>query len=137
MMESINFRIAVKSFVVKDGRVLLLRRRSNDAHKPGQWDIPGGRLELGEDPLSGVLRETREETRLDVEVVLPVGVNHFMRDDGQKITMIIFLCKPLSDSITLSEEHTEYRWVDLRAPQSEFSEWLHSIVQSVVRFRLA
>jgi len=32
-------------------------------HKPGTWDIPGGRLELGEDPFLGLKRETHEEQR--------------------------------------------------------------------------
>jgi 8-oxo-dGTP diphosphatase len=108
-----NFRIAVKAFILKNNKVLLLKRRSSDVHKPGTWDIPGGRLEMGENPYDGLQREVSEETGLNVEIVMPLDVHHFVRDDGQKITMLIFLCKPLSNDIKLSEEHEESSWVDL------------------------
>ena len=55
-----KFRIAVKSFIMNsENKLLLIKRRSNDVHKPGQWDIPGGRLELGEDPFLGLKRENK------------------------------------------------------------------------------
>jgi len=108
-----NFRVAAKSFIVKDNNLLLIKRRPNDVHKPGVWEIPGGRLELGENTFEGLKRETKEETGLDIEVIQPLNIKHFVRDDGQTITMLIFFCKALSDSVKLSEEHTDYEWVPL------------------------
>ena len=106
-----NFRIAVKSFVVNGAyELLLIKRRPNDPHKPGVWEIPGGRLELGEDPFEGLRRETQEETGLEVVVRNPLRVHHFTRDDGQRITMITFYCTPNSRDVQLSDEHTDYRW---------------------------
>ena len=63
-MEKINFRVSVKSFIVHDDKVLILKRSPDDVHKPGIWEIPGGRLELGEDPRIGLKREIEEETGL-------------------------------------------------------------------------
>ena len=109
-----NFRIAVKSFIVNENKLLILKRRPNDVHSPGNWDIPGGRLELGEDPYIGLKRETKEETGLDIEILNPLNVHHFTRDDGQKITMITFLCKLFSNrNVKLSEEHTEFKWSNI------------------------
>ena len=105
-------RLAVKSFIVNDkNEILLIKRDANDVHAPSVWEIPGGRLDPGEDPIDGLKRETKEETGIDIEIRNPIGVDHFTRDDGQKITMIIFLCKPLTNSITLSREHTHYEWI--------------------------
>ena len=60
-----NFRNAAKAFIVHDEKLLLLKRRPNDVHKPGEWDIPGGRLDPGENPFTGLERETKEETELE------------------------------------------------------------------------
>ncbi|MEO8065242.1 MAG: NUDIX domain-containing protein [Candidatus Doudnabacteria bacterium] len=130
-----NFRNAAKAFIVKDEKVLLLKRRPNDVHKPGAWDIPGGRLEPGENPFTGLLRETKEETNLDIEVVMPLDVHYFTRDDGQQITLLMFLCKPKSDRVELSEEHTEYKWVDLNNPKVDFPDWLHQPIENYKKFK--
>jgi 8-oxo-dGTP diphosphatase len=128
-----NFRIAVKSFIVHNNGVLLLKRRSTDVHKPGIWDIPGGRLGLGEDPYEGIRRETKEETNLDIDISMPLDVHHFTRDDGQKITMLIFLCQAKDQDIKLSEEHSEFKWHAL-ADKDEMPEWLHSVVGNYEKF---
>ncbi|MBI4363519.1 MAG: NUDIX domain-containing protein [Candidatus Doudnabacteria bacterium] len=132
-----NFRNAAKAFIVKDGKLLLLKRRPNDVHKPGQWDIPGGRLELGENPFEGLKRETREETGLEIEMVMPIDVHFFTRDDGQKIQLTIFICKPKSEDIKLSEEHTEYKWMDLENPKDDFPEWLHGVIERFNKLELS
>tara|TARA_Y100000310_G_scaffold105664_2_gene104165 strand:+ start:20993 stop:21400 length:408 start_codon:yes stop_codon:yes gene_type:complete len=124
-----NFRIAVKSFIVKDNNVLLLKRRPNDPHKAGKWDIPGGRLELGEDPFTGIKRETKEETDLDIDIHMPLDIHHFTRDDGQKITMLIFLCNPTTENIKISEEHTDHRWQSL-SERENLPEWLHPVLEN-------
>lgn len=125
---------AAKSFMMRDGRVLMLLRRQNDVHKPGTWDIPGGRLQSGENPYHGVARETVEETHVPITVEQILDVQHFTRDDGQVITMMIFLCRAATDGVQLSEEHTAYEWVEppeavRRAP------WLASVVSRYERWQ--
>ena len=52
----------VGALVVDDGRILLVRESDT-------WLLPGGRLEPGESPEAGAVREVREETGVDVEIV--------------------------------------------------------------------
>ncbi len=108
-----NSSLAAKALIVDDSRLLLIKRRPNDVHRPLQWDIPGGRLDPGENPFDGLKRETKEETGISIDIIAPLAIQHFTRDDGQKITMIIFLCKPQSKEIKLSEEHTEHKWEEI------------------------
>lgn len=130
-----NFRIAVKAFTVHSGRLLLIKRRSTDVHKPGAWDIPGGRLEPAEDPFLGLCREALEEAGMAVRAVAPLDIHHFTRDDGQAITMIIFLCEPEgSPEVKLSEEHTEHVWHDLRRPDGELPTWLQPAAERYRKF---
>lgn len=125
-----NFRISVKSFIVNDrDELLLVKRENGDTHCPGIWEIPGGRIELGEDPFEGLKRETKEETGLDVEVLNPLEIQHFTREDGQKITMIIFLCRPASDSVNLSEEHTDHEWSGLDVALSKLHHAYHDTMR--------
>lgn len=108
------YAIAAKAFVINEkDELLIIKRRPDDVHFAGTWEIPGGRLETGEDPKDGAVRETKEETGLDIEVHEPLGVRSFVREDGQHITMIIFRCEPRSQEVQLSEEHTEYAWKPL------------------------
>ena len=55
----------------RDGRVLLAKRAIEP--RLGYWDLPGGFLEEGEEPLDGLRREFREETGLEVEPVEWLG----------------------------------------------------------------
>ena len=56
-----NPSLAVKSFIVNNkGELLIIKRDSNDVHCAGNWEIPGGRLDPGEDPFEGLKRETKE-----------------------------------------------------------------------------
>ena len=113
-----------------------MKRRADEVHYAGKWDIPGGRLEVGEDPLEGLKRETKEETNLDIDILLPIGTQHFTRDDGQRITMIIFLCKPLTNNIVMSKaQHTEYKWVDATKTE-EHPSWLMSTSENFLKYGL-
>lgn len=64
--------IAVGAVVVKDGSLLMVRRK-NDPGK-GLWSVPGGRLEPGEYIVDAVAREVKEETGLEVEVKGLLGI---------------------------------------------------------------
>jgi 8-oxo-dGTP diphosphatase len=128
--------IGVKAFIVEDGKLLLLRRRKNDPHNPGQLDLPGGRIQPDESPQEGVARETLEEAGLNVEVICPIEVQHFTRQDGQVINLIFFLCKKVSGEIKLSEEHFEYEWSDLADKSKELPSWLKPVIAAYFKFNL-
>lgn len=65
-------KVGVGVLVVDDSKILLVRRRMMPER--GKWSIPAGFLDRGEDPEVVAVRETQEETGLDVEIAGLVDV---------------------------------------------------------------
>jgi mutator protein MutT len=76
--------------------VLLCHRRDYDL-----WNLPGGKLENGEAPWEGVIREVQEETNLKVKVDKLLGVYY---KPEQNEVVFNFLCSVISGEVRLSEE---------------------------------
>jgi len=74
-----NSAPAAEALLERDGRVLLGRRAIEP--RRGHWDLPGGFLEEGEEPLDGLRREVREELGIDVEPVAWLGTHVEPYDD--------------------------------------------------------
>lgn len=114
-----RFANAVKALIVHKNKLLILKNALDDPNRPGEPDFPGGRLELGENPYTGLIRELAEELgpvfAEGSYIGRPVDVNHFERDDGQTVTMIFFECFLGADKeIVLSPEHSSFEWVPLK-----------------------
>lgn len=59
-------KVGVGVLVMENGRLLLVRRAVNP--QKGKWSIPAGFVDSGEDPQKTAVRETLEETNLDVAI---------------------------------------------------------------------
>ena len=109
---------AASAIVIDDeGRILLHRRSDND-----MWALPGGVMELGESLADCAVREVREETGLEVEVVGVVGIysdpkHVFAYDDGEvrQEFSICFECRLLNGELAISDESKEVRFVERTA----------------------
>lgn len=119
---------AVKAFIVNNDKLFIIKRSDKDIQKPGIWEIPGGRLENDEDSAKGLKREVKEETNLDIEVIKPLNVQRFARDDNQNIELTTYLCKTLTKNVKLSEEHTAFEWIDIEKAKAKLADFFHKEV---------
>jgi len=87
-----------------DGRMLAIKRADN-----GEWVLPGGIVELDEDPRDTVRREVLEETRVIVEPGRLTGVYKNMR---LGVVSLVFRCRPVSGAAQPTAEATEVAWLD-------------------------
>jgi 8-oxo-dGTP diphosphatase len=99
-------------FVVKEGSILLIRKKRGLG--AGKINAPGGRLEPGETPYEGALRETYEE--LGVEAVDPTlrGELYFQFVDGYSLFCSVFLAFDLRGEPIETEEAVPL-WTPLEA----------------------
>jgi mutator protein MutT len=107
--------VAAKAIVRRpDGRVLLIRRPTNTDWHPGAWDLPGGKMDLGETLPEVLAREVREETGLEVEVGETIHISHFTKDPYW-VTCVTYVCDVHDEEPRLSDEHSEFDWIDAHA----------------------
>ena len=98
----------VAAFIRDDkGQVLLQRRTDN-----GQWTLPGGVIEPGEEPADAVVREVWEETGLTVIPQRIIGVyggpdwHHFYpNQDEVQLISILFACQIIDGELTITNDN--------------------------------
>ena len=99
--------------ILNDDEELLLLKRSPEVHRwPGRWGIAGGGMEPGESPAVALRRELREELGRDVRIRMVRGPETLKAIGGYGGCIHIWVARWVDGNITLSEEHTEYAWVD-------------------------
>jgi len=94
--------VGVGAVIVEAGKVVLVRRRFEPL--AGRWSLPGGALELGETLETGVAREMREETGLDVEVGPMIEVfDRIILDAERRVryhfVLVDYLCWPAGGAL--------------------------------------
>jgi 8-oxo-dGTP diphosphatase len=82
-------RVATLMFVVRDGRILLIRKLRG--HGAGKINAPGGMVEAGETPLQCALRETEEEVHVRAHAPAPLAQLCFQDTDGSSMLGYAFL----------------------------------------------
>jgi 8-oxo-dGTP pyrophosphatase MutT (NUDIX family) len=80
------FAVSVKGVAVQDGRVLLLE------NERAEWELPGGKLELGEDPPACVVREIAEETSWQVTAGPVLDCWQYHIREGRDVVIVTYGC---------------------------------------------
>jgi len=109
----------VAAVIIRDGRVLACRRNP-DRSAGGLWEFPGGKVEAGESPEDALVREIREELRVDIEVgeLIHRGVK---RVGSVSVDLSSYAAK-LTDAVPIdSTDHDALRW--LGTGELPFLEW--------------
>ena len=89
-----GYNIGVGGAVVKDGRLLLVRRASRRGR--GNWQVPGGFIEPDEAIEDAVVREVREEANITSKVVGVLGLRNRYDPDVGNSMYVVLLLHPVS-----------------------------------------
>lgn len=112
--------------IVRDERVLVTVR-ARDPQK-GCYDIPGGFLEPGEDPIQGLKREMREELGIEIDASIDDCLQiaaHKYGDEDDDVLAIGFAARIVSGEPSASDDVAEFRWADRDELDSLDFAWDH------------
>lgn len=123
MSDEIDIKVHMKAaagVICKEGengeKMVLLIQRAADDFWPLHFEFPRGKCDkpIGENTQHCALREIKEETGLDVEIVKFLDKFEYLADKGtRKTTCYNFLCKMKNPNqkIKLSKEHGAFKWI--------------------------
>ncbi|MFT7644915.1 MAG: 8-oxo-dGTP diphosphatase [Candidatus Paceibacteria bacterium] len=100
----------------EDGLILSIQRAKTDRHNPGLWEVPGGKLEEGQDLHGALEREIIEETGFLIRSIDSLA--HFESSvlgsdsnySGTPYIVLFGLAEIIGGELTLSHEHDDSCW---------------------------
>ena len=104
---------AIKAVIIHGNKFLVIRQKIGNKVT---WDLPGGKVDYGESPYDTLHREVKEEVCLDIEIIKPIGMWWFFREDGYQIVCSTFLCKAEHTNVNITknpanEKIEEFKWI--------------------------
>lgn len=113
MEQHFSGNVALKAILAReDGRILLTR----DARDGGLWEIPGGRMNVGERPEAAVVREIQEEIGIEVSITSIIFADIiFHVSEGETMMLVVYEVAPnvpIGELTCDAREVAEVAWVN-------------------------
>lgn len=108
--------ITVRAIIKQSDKILLLRRHGGTPEFEGLYELPGGKVDFGQDPKAALQREVTEETGLEIVTMQLSDVySNLDTADLQKqyISLVFWVSIQGGSRIQLSSEHNKYVWKKL------------------------
>lgn len=102
-LSNYDFNIRVTGILIENNKILLVKQRVSEKRN---WSLPGGKLEQGETLEQGIIREMKEETGLDVEIIRLLYLCDVSASDNT-LLHITFLLKRVAGNIALPTNEFE------------------------------
>jgi 8-oxo-dGTP diphosphatase len=107
--------------LVQDEDRVLLCRRGPQSFEPGKWCLPGGFMEWDEDFLTTGIRETREETGLEIRIEAVLSVVSNALAPHLHTLVVVLLGRVTGGRMTAGDDAVEVRWAPLSGPLPEMA----------------
>ncbi|HEU5122197.1 MAG TPA: reverse transcriptase-like protein [Candidatus Saccharimonadales bacterium] len=109
-----NQRIAVRAIIRKDEKTLLLRRANGRPSILGKYELPGGKLDYGEQPEDALARYLKDDAGVTIQMAQLFDVLTYIDHDDRDIQYVLILylvsLGPGRVNIALSPNYDHYKW---------------------------
>ena len=117
MTVELKLFVAMKAFIVHEGKILILRESSKygEGSNIGKYDVVGGRIKPGQRFDESLLREIEEETGMKIRLGKPFFVNEWrpvVKGEPWHIVGTFFECHADHNKVNLSDDHDHFLWID-------------------------
>lgn len=122
--------IGVKGVIVNDDGNVLITQEPTYFFDGGKWELPGGKINNGEEkvPLEEILqREIREELGEKFQIQVGKIIDVMRRPwnnpgaSADQVMLVVFECRYQGGGIQLSHENNDFAWINAKElPQYEF-----------------
>lgn len=115
MSDSPRVMVVSRAFIINRGMILALQRAATARNDPFLYEVPGGKLEQGQELTETLAREIEEETGLIIQSVDTLfhcesGVLVGGRYDNVHRVTLFSVSRMVGGTFKLSAEHDNYRW---------------------------
>jgi ADP-ribose pyrophosphatase YjhB (NUDIX family) len=121
--------------LVQNGGVLLVRRKFEP--RIGMWTLPAGFVEAGEDAASCAVREMKEETNLDVDLVRLFDVYSAFDDPRTAVVLILYVGRRTGGEMMCGDDASEARFFELGSLPAEIAFRAHRMALSDIQKQYA
>ncbi len=122
MMVHLRAEIVQTAVLINERKQALILRRPS-----GKWQLPGGRLNAGEQWDEGLRREIREETGIDDVEILSIMMLDNWIYEGVPMYGVFLLCRTRQEVAALSRDHVEFHWVSAQDDLTAIDFWHDSL----------
>jgi 8-oxo-dGTP diphosphatase len=111
----------VAAIIIRDSKILICQR-TKDQPLPLKWEFPGGKIEIGEEPVAALRRELDEELGIAAEIGSEVARIVHKYKNGGGVELAFFLVTEFSGAIE-NRIFKDVRWVERETlPRFDFLE---------------
>lgn len=116
-----NQRIAVRAIIRKDEKTLLLRRSAGRPSILGKYELPGGKLDYGEQPEDAIARYIKDDASLIIQAAQLFDVLTYVDHDDRDIqyVFILYLVSVAPGNIELSANYDHFFWKKVQNIQQD------------------
>ena len=124
------YGLTMRGIARKNDEILILKRHPESKTNPNKWELPGGKVDPGEDFDKALIREFNEETNLNIELGQFVGAVQEDFPHKKTIALVMEVVLLGEIEVKISDEHIDWKWATIEEIKNlKISGWFETLLK--------